>query len=712
MKFASIRAFLLATLWLTCLANAPRATATEPGGSRVLWDSYGVPHVYAKDTASAFHGFGWSQAHSHGNLLLRLYGESRGRASEYWGGQYEDGDRWVLANDIPARSKAWYDDQEAEFRNNLDAFAQGINDYLDSHPDAVDPALKQTLPITGVDVIAHAHKLFHFTYVISPNKVFQGSLRSAAGASNAWAVAPSRTRDGHALLLANPHLTWNEGSFRYYEAHLIAPGVDVYGATQVGLPVMRFAFNPDIGYTHTVNATVGYTLFELETEGEGYRYDGEVLPFSRRDVEYKVRREDGSLQSKSMPVRSTLHGTVFERDDGKTIAVRVAGLDRHGALQQYWEMSTARSLAEFERALRRMQVPLFNIVYADRAGHVMYLNNGVIPKHADGDLDYWRSLVPGNTSSTLWTEVHDYEDLPRVIDPDGGFVQNANDPPWNSTWPQVLHASRFPAYMAAPGPYSLRAQQSLAILRDTPRLDFETMVHLKTSTRSLMADRVLPDLLPAAQTDSREQVRLAAQVLAAWDRNNDAGSRGALLFERWARRFSGPEFNDDSRYARRWSATDPLQSPAGIASIPDALDMLDEAARETVAMYGALDRPFGEVSRFRLGDTDLPGSGGFGNTGSFHTITWSDLADGTRTPKHGETWVSIVEFSTPVRAVGLMSYGNSSQAGSPHRDDQLPHLSAKTYRTLWLTREQVEENLSSIDDLTEPTSPRTTRTLR
>jgi acyl-homoserine-lactone acylase len=75
------------------------------------------------------------------------------------------------------------------------------------------------------------------------------------------------------------------------------------------------------------------------------------------------------------------------------------------------------------------------------------------------------------------------------------------------------------------------------------------------------------------------------------------------------------------------------------------------------------------------------------------TITWSPLKEGERTPVHGETWVSMIEFSTPLKAMGLMSYGNSTQPGSKHRSDQLEYLSNKQLRMLWRTRGEIEKHL-------------------
>ena len=76
-----------------------------------------------------------------------------------------------------------------------------------------------------------------------------------------------------------------------------------------------------------------------------------------------------------------------------------------------------------------------------------------------------------------------------------------------------------------------------------------------------------------------------------------------------------------------------------------------------------MDRPYGEVSRFHIGDVNLPANGGMGNLGIFRTITWGEMKDGQRTPLAGETWVAMVEFSKPLKAMGVMSYGDSSQPG-------------------------------------------------
>jgi len=688
------------TIWLAALAAASAMTAsvaapsTSWGGGEILWDSFGVPHIYAKTEEGGFYGFGYAQAQSHGNLLLRMYGESRARAAEYWGEKYESQDKWLVANDVPARSAQWFKQQTPQMQKNLEAFAAGINAYAAAHPDKIAPEAKVVLPLKGVDIIAHAQRLMNFGYIASDRKVLTDPSINEAGGSNAWAVAPSRSASGKAMLLANPHLPWAPSQLTYYEAQITAPGLAIYGATQVGLPVLRFGFNNDLGFTNTVNTMQGFTSYRLVLEGDGYRFDGKTLPFKAVTKSYKVKQADGTLKSVSFTQKSTIHGPVFTLPDGKTtVALKVAGLDRPGVLEQYLEMGKARDWGAFEKALRKMQVVMFNIIYADRAGHILYLDNGLLPKHASGDLKYWSAPVPGDTSATLWKDVHSYDDMPKLLDPATGFVQNANDPPWLATWPRALDPKSFPAYVAPVGPMSQRAQMSVKLMSQTPKISFDDFVSRKLTTTSLMAERMLPDLLAAAAGSDDADVQTATALLKGWDHRFEPDSRAALLFETWAGLFAPKNFTDQSNYAVKWTLDDPLETPRGLKDPAAAVAMLKEAVAKTKQLYGAIDRPFGDVSRFHIGDVSVPANGGFGNAGVFRTITWGPMKNGERTPVHGETWVSMVEFGTPMKAVGLMSYGNSSQPGSRHNSDQLQLLADKKFRTLWIDRTDVEAHV-------------------
>jgi acyl-homoserine-lactone acylase len=671
------------------------AEAPAPKGE-ILWDTYGVPHIYGADAETVFYGYGYAQASSHANTIFRLYGEARGKGAEYWGAAYEDTTKWLVMNGVPERAQIWYDAQQPDFRAKLDAFAAGMNAFAEEHPGAIDEDLKQVLPVTGVDVVAHAHRLMNFVYVASPGRtVGEGDPPELEKqGSNTWAVAPSKTADGHTLLLQNPHLPWSMPFFIYYEAHLVAPDFEVYGATQVGLPVIRFAFNQQMGISNTVNGMVGSTTYELTPKDNGYLFDGEVLPFDVKETSYKLLQADGTYLDVPVSIRSTVHGPVFERPDGKLVALRVAGLNRPGMLQQYFDMVTSKSYEDFHAAMTRLQVPTFNISYADRDGHIEYIFNGIAPKRASGDIDFWRGLVPGDTSEYLWTDVHPFEDLPHVTDPESGFIQNSNDPPWEATLPVTYKPEDYPAYFAPRTPLSMRAQNSLKMMVDAKDLTFDEFIKLKVSAQALMADRVLPNLLAAAAEDSDPDMQKAVEVLSNWDRTFSADNRGGVLFEEWAKLFAGPRMSGLDGFAVPWSADDPINTPSGLKDPQAAVEQLRQAIAKTKETYGQIDPVYGDVSRFILDGVDVPGSGGYGNLGAFRVITWSEPnEDGIRTPAHGETWVAMVEFSTPIKAYGLMSYGNSRQPGTTHYSDQLDLLSKEQFREFWLQREQVEANL-------------------
>jgi acyl-homoserine lactone acylase PvdQ len=707
------RAALVVSLALAAAAcgggSTPAAATADPTKNEILWDRYGVPHVYGTSTAAVFYGYGYAQAQSHGDEILRLYGESRARGAEYWGEKYEDTAVWLVKNDVPARSKEWYDAQDPAFKANLDAFAKGMNDYAAAHPDAIDPEVTVVLPVTGVDVVAHAHRLMNFVYVASPNNVGgegDAPLEDPRGGyigedgSNTWAVSGKKTASGKTMLLQNPHLSWNLNYFTYYEAHLVAPDFEVYGATQIGLPIIRFAFNQQMGISNTVNGMMGSTIYKLTLKDGGYLFDGKVRPFEVRTAGYKLKQADGTVVDKPIEIKSTIHGPVFERSDKTVIALRVAGLDRPGMLHQYFDMVTAKNYEAFTAAMKRAQVPTFNISYADKDGNVEYIFNGIAPKRKSGDVAFWRGLVPGDSSDYLWTEVHPYEDLPRVTNPPAGFIQNSNDPPWFPSWPTSIKASDYPPYLAPQTPESMRAQNSLKLIAENDKITFEKFRELKLSTRSLFADRTLPDLLAAAKGDTAPDMQAAVQLLSEWDHTYSADNRAGLLFEEWARLFAGPGFGGQANWKAPFDGANATSTPTGIKDPAAAVKMLRQAIVTTREKYGALDRVFGEVSRFKLGDVDVPGDGHVGGLGPFRVITWGPLdAAGKRYPQHGETWIGMVEFTTPVKAFGLMSYGNSRQRGTTHRSDQLVHLSKHEVRELWLQRSQIEANLETKTEL-------------
>ncbi len=669
-------------------------TAAKPT-TEILWDTWGVPHIFAPDAEGIFYGFGWAQMQSHGNLLLTLYGQARGRAAEYWGKDFLVSDRAVHTMGLYERARTWYQQQSPQFRNYLNAFASGINDYAKSHADKLDDQLEVVLPVTATDVLAHAARII-YVFLGLTSGCSQVLPAGTELGSNGWAIGPARSESGNAMLLANPHLPWSESEpFLFYEAQLTAPGIyDAYGVTLVGVPVLAIAFNDNLGWTHTVNTIDACDLYALTPAEGGYMFDGEVRPFETRTVTIKVKGDDGKLGQEKLTIRRSIHGPVVEQA-GKLLAMRMAAVDATsaaGGLEQWWDMARAQNLDEFESALKRLQVPMFTVIYADRDGHIMSLFNGQVPVRAKGDASFWAGTVAGDTSETLWTKIHSYDDLPKVLDPPSGWVQNSNSPPWYTTFPLMLNPNDYPPYMAAQS-LNFREQRAIGMLDEDPSISFEEMIADKFSTRMELADRILDDLIAAAREYGSDLAKQAADVLEAWDRQANADSRGAALFSIWVQEIASKDPGFSKLFAKPWDAKDPLKTPTGLANAEAAAAALDIAASKALEALGALDVPWGEIMRLRRGTVDLPGSGGSGGLGIFRVISYTPDTDGRYAAFFGDTFIAAVEFSTPLQAQVLLTYGNATQPGSPHIGDQLELYARDQLRPAWRTREEILQHL-------------------
>ncbi|WP_333114097.1 MULTISPECIES: acylase [unclassified Microcoleus] len=679
-------ASLLMSFILVLLLNNGVQSSPQTG-TQILWDTYGIPHIYGENSKSLFYAFGWAQMQSHGNLILRLYGQARGQAAEFWGEDYLESDRWVQTMGIPNRAKAWYESQTPIFRNYLDAFVGGMNAYAKEHPEALTEELKIALPLKPADVLAHEQRVINFTFVVDPERVEKLTENNTPKGSNGWAIAPSHSQSGNAMLLANPHLPWSD-LYLWYEAQLVAPEINAYGATLVGFPVLTIAFNDNLGWTHTVNTHDGWDAYELSLANDGYRFDGEVRKFDREEKVLKVKEKNGNLRSESLVVRRSVHGPILTEKQGKAIALRVVGLEQSGALEEWWDMARARNFNEFEAVLKRLEIPMFTVMYADREGHIMHLFNGQVPIRKNGDFKYWSDTIPGNTSETLWTKNHPYADLPRVVDPPSGWLQNTNDPPWTTTFPSPIAPDNYPAYMAPRGPMDLRSQRSAKMLLEDAKISFDELMQYKHSTQVELADRLLDDLIPVARQGS-EKARRAAEVLATWNRKVDADSRGAVLFAFWKQAMDA-----DKLFAKPWSEDAPLTTPDGLANPAEAVRVLEATATKVEATYGALDVAWGEV--FRLpGEANLPANGADGALGVFRSVWFAPGKDNRFQAVAGDSFVAAIEFSNPVKAMALNSYGNATQPGSPHAGDQLQLFARKELRPVWRSRSEIEAHLSS-----------------
>jgi acyl-homoserine-lactone acylase len=671
-------------------------SGAQPAESEILWDKWGVPHVYGRTTEDVGWGFGWAQAQAHGDAILLLYGLARGRAAEYWGTTYAGSDRITRTMGLPAAARVAYRAQGDEFRRYLDAFAQGVNAYAAAHPKAIPDSLKRVLPVTGEDLVAHGHRVM-FTFLSFTGgrnaPVDEGGMpRGPVPGSNGWAIGRGRSASGNAMLLANPHLSWRVPLMRFTEAQLVGPGMNITGVTLIGLPVIAIGFNDRLGWSHTVNTIDALDVFELRLTERGYRMDGQEEQFDTHTDTVRVRQRDGSLLTVPLTIRSSVHGPVIRESDSTAHAVRVEALTQTGMLRQWWDMGRARSLEEFEGALRQLQISMFNVLYADRDGHIFFLFNGRVPVRGQRTFYQAQGLVRGDTSATLWRGVHGYDDLPRIVDPPSGFVQNSNSPPWFATLPSPLDTARFPSYMA-PRWLGLREQRALQMLQADSSITFNELLAMRYDNHMLLADRLLDDLIPAARASGRPLALAAADVLERWDRAAEKDSRGAVLFALWAARMFDPFPITGRNFKLPWNPAEPTTTPDGLARPELAVQTLEQVAQtmNANARMDSIDVPWGKVNL--LGGE--PGNGAPGDPlGVFHVLMYDSIPPFE--PVFGETYVAAVEFTPDgPRAQAVLSYGNSSQPGSPHGTDQLPLVAGKQMRPVWRARAEVEANLES-----------------
>ena len=652
----------------------------------ILWDQYGIPHIYAQNPDDLFYAYGWAQAHAHGDLLLRLYGQARGRGAEYWGENFLNSDKWMWTNGVPARAKQWADEQINPNKSMLESYIVGVNDYAAKHPENISDDFEVVLPITMEDLMAHALRVLQYTFVISPDDLQEDAKSwSDQKGSNAWAVSPSRSASGHAMLVANPHLYWGD-LFTWFEVHLNLPDANIYGASLVGSPALGIMFNEHLGWTHTVNTHDGADLYELTLADGGYDYDGVIRPFAVDSIELHIKEGDSS-RTEILVVKRSIHGPVVKEDEKHALALRVAALDASQIFTERWNMALTTNLEEFEASLQDLQTPMFTVMYADKSGNILHLFGGQTPQRPAGDYD-WSGVVPGNTSATLWNDHHPYEDLPRVLNPESGWLQNANDPPWTTTFPEEIDANDYPSYMS-PRKMGFRAQRSARMLNEDDSISYDELVEYKFSTHMELADRLLDDLLDAASTARDKEIKDAVHVLKRWDRTTDNASRGSVLFKTWV---DDMNFPDD--FALQWHERSPMQRPDGLKNRDMAVHKLFGAAKEVKEKYGRLDVFWGAVFRLQRDSLDLPANGAPGDPyGVFRTSYFYPGKDNKQFIVAGDTYVSVVEFGDSIRANGVLGYGNFSQPGSPHRTDQLQLYSDKKLRPILFYQHDVEKNI-------------------
>lgn len=685
---------LLISFFIILLLLNVSCKSQETKPAQIAWDTWGVPHITANTIEDLFYAQGWAQMNNHANLILELYGSSRGQGAEYWGQSKLQNDMLVHTLGFSELADEWETKQDPELKTIYKSFIEGMNAYAKAHPESIDDKNKVVLPLTTKDVNMHGMYVV-FTRFIGGNDLGRVQQWPDMG-SNTYAIAPKRSASSNAMLVQNPHLPWWK-EFLFFESHLNLDDKNMYGATLVGLPGIAIGFNDNLGWSHTDNTIDNADTYELELKDGGYLLDGERKEFVGSSKTIKIKQEDGTFIEQEIPILRTIHGPVVNQKKDKVLALRMVGLDRPNMMLQWWHMINSRNFDEFESALKMAQIPFWNVMFADKEGTIFYLFNGLVPKRSSGDWAYWNRIIPGGKSADVWTEVHPYADLPKVKNPTDGWLQNANDPPWTSTIPMTLNPEDYPSYMA-PKYMPFRPQRAARMMIEDESITFDELVDYKLSTRLEFADRILDDLFKAIDNSDSKKAKEAKTVLEQWDRQANADSKGMLLFYSWARKF---QVWNNSNYEKVWDINNPNTTPDGLANPSGAVALLEAVAVEIETKFGSLDAVWGDYYRIKYNDKNLPANGVDGSMGVFR-VAWPGSADEDHMyVGGGDSWVGIIEFGDEVNAKVLLSYGNATQKDSPHYGDQLELFSKKELRDAWLTQDEIEANTEKIEKLSD-----------
>lgn len=701
MPSRALRAVVVASALFVGIASpvgAQSAGSGSPLPSSELWrqvevirTAYGVPHIRAENLRAAGYALAWLQLEDYGPRTALNVLRGSGRMARLFGKDSIEADFASHADRVRAVATWHLLDQET--RDVYDGFAGGVNRYVMLHRDEF--AVEMPMDFTGFDVAAldigggsPARGRAFVARLTRADSVAAAAANDEEG-SNAWALAPSRTRSGHAILLRNPHLAWTAG---YYEAHMTVPGVvDYYGDFRIGGPfAVVGGFNRHLGWSTTNNAQDLDEVYTFDVDPglvDHYLLDGASLPLIRELVTITFRNGEG-FSTETRERWSTPMGPVIHRDHGRIYVMKSAGDGEYRAGEQFLRMMRATSLAEWQDAMKIRARPTSNFTYADRAGNIYYVWNAALPvlPHALGGDSV---AFPVQRSSEMWTRYVPFDSLPQFLNPVGGYVHNENSSHHFTNIRGLVDTTNDYPNLERPS-LSLRSQLAIDLIGGRQKYSLEEVVTLKHSYRMLLADRVKPALIAAVHaTNPTGDVASALALMERWDNTAAHASRGAALFEIWWARYSQGR-PDSLRYAQVWSAANPVRTPNGLADPSHAATAFVWAVEETTRRHGTWDVAWGDIHRLRRGTVDVPIGGCAGALGCFRTLSFARAADGKLVANSGDGWILAVEFADVPRAYSVLAYGQSPRIDSPWHADQAELFARGDMKRVAFTQQDIE----------------------
>jgi acyl-homoserine-lactone acylase len=677
---------------------------------QITRDDWGIAHVHGTTDADAVFGMIYAQAEDDFGRIERNYLVNTGRLAEAEGegALWQDLRQRLFVN--PDTLQALYRRSPSWLRSLMDAWADGLNYYLSTHPDVRPKVLTRFEPwmplsfsegsIGGDIESVNLDSLRAFYAPATESDSTGGSAASGPSQeSNGFAIAPGNTVNRRALLLINPHTTF---FFRSELQMTSDQGLNAYGAVTWGQFFIYQGFNARLGWMHTstgADAIDEYAETIVRRAGKPYyRYGKEVRPIRTEQIALRYRTADG-MQGREFTVYHTHHGPVVRSAGDKWITVRLMNRPVE-ALSQSFLRTRARNLAEYRKALNLNANSSNNTVYADADGHIGYFHPQFIPRR-DDRFD-WTRPVDGSDPATEWHGVHGVESSPHLVDPPNGWLQNTNNWPYSAAGRDSPRREQYPKYMDMVGE-NPRGQQAIRVL--IARRDF-TIERLRAAAFDPYLTafaRLVPRLVQAfdslAGTPAADSLKQPLDALRGWDYRWSAASVPTSLAVAWGDELMGrvgsrvPLYPEMAVYDYMADST----------SAADRLDALRAAVEHLDRDFGTWRTPWGEINRFQRPGPD-PAHPFDDRRASvaipFVSSNWGSLAavssrtyPGTRRRygTYGNTFVAVVEFGQDsVRAIAVTPGGESGDPASPHYNDQAERYAQGRLRPVYFYPGQLE----------------------
>ncbi len=681
-------------------------------------DAYGMPHIDGPNDEAVLFGYGYAQAEDYFWQLEDSYALGLGRYSELYGKQFLAKDKRNRAFEIPQRSKVDFEKLDPEPKRAGTAFIMGINYYLDTHPNVKPRLLERmepwyllafgraaTLELLG----GHLHVSTDEVPSDYPRKKLEEEIEEARG-SNAWAISGKKTRSGKAMLLINPHQPFY-GYGQFYEAHLRSgAGWNFTGASFFGTPLPVIGHNEYCGWGMTVNEpNVGSSWKETFDDPDNplnYRY-GDGYRQAQEWTDTILVKNGRRMDKVQCTFRKTHHGPVLKKlSDTEYISANLGKLFEAVLSRQGIRMLRAKNLNEFKAAMEMLELPLFNIVYADVGGNIFYAYNGIIPKR-DPAFD-WSKTVDGSDPRTEWQGIHPFRDLPQLLNPESGYIQNCNSTPYTTTDDAGPAIGDYPAYMVEDRhDDKRRAKMSRKILREANDVTFEKWLEMSFDTTVYWALSEFPTYKREFEKLRQTDPVLAAKVepyinhLLDWDCVGTIESTQSTLCIAWYEELYGFGYPAETLKAQF------------VSNVPEQFKALVTAAENLQSNFGDWKVPYGDANRFqrhanvsdfyRIPFSDnlpsLPSAGMPGPPGVVFTMYFTPsiyLPPLKLMKKHyavvGTSYMCAIEFGDRIKSKSLLQYGSSGDPKSPHFFDQAELMSKKQMKDNYIYFEDVIAN--------------------